>query len=53
MPAIDFRSLKTLPVDIRKIIVREQGKEKENRGIQFSISSTIIKIIREWEKCKQ
>jgi hypothetical protein len=44
--------LRGLPEDVRKIIIREQAKEKESRGInQFSMSTTIFKIIREWEKC--
>jgi len=46
--------LRSLPEDVRKIILKEQLKEKEIRGInQFSMSTTIYKIIREWEKCYQ
>lgn len=46
--------IKNLPDDLRKVIVREQAKEKENRGTQqYSLSSTIIKIIREWERCRE
>lgn len=42
----------TMPEDVRIIVLREQTREKEKRGInQFSITSTIYKIIREWEKC--
>lgn len=45
-------TLRGVPEDVRKIVIREQGKEKENRGTnQFSMSTTIYKIIREWEKC--
>lgn len=44
--------LKAVPQDVRKLILREQLKEKENRGMnQFSMSLTVFKIIREWEKC--
>lgn len=44
--------LRALPEDVRRIVLKEQLKEKENRGInQFSLSTTIYKIIREWEKC--
>lgn len=44
--------LRSVPEDVRKLIIREQHKEKENRGTnQFSMSTTIFKIIREWEKC--
>lgn len=47
--------LRGMPIDVLKIILKEQGKEKEKRGLkQFSISTTIIKIIREWNnKCNQ
>lgn len=44
--------LKGVPEDVRKIVLAEQLKEKQNRGTnQFSMSTTIFKIIREWEKC--
>lgn len=46
--------LRNIPPDIQKVLVREQAREKENRGInQYSLSSTIQKIIREWEKCRE
>lgn len=45
-------SLKAVPPDVHKLILREQLKEKENRGMQqYSLSLTVYKIIREWEKC--
>lgn len=44
--------VKNIPEDLRKVIIREQAKEKENRGVhQFSLSSTIIKMLREWQRC--
>lgn len=44
--------IRNIPHDIQKVLVREQAREKENRGVnQYSLSSTVIKIIREWEKC--
>lgn len=44
--------LRAIPEDVRKIVLKEQLKEKENRGLnQYSMSTTIFKIIREWEKC--
>lgn len=44
--------LKNVPEDVRKIILTEQLKEKQNRGTnQFSISTTLFKIVREWERC--
>jgi hypothetical protein len=47
-------TLRNVPLEIRQIVIKEQNKEKEKRGSQFSISSTIIKIIREWKlKCGQ
>jgi len=52
---INFKNLATVPVDVRKIILREQSKEKEKKGVaQYSIQMTIIKIIRQWEnKCRE
>jgi hypothetical protein len=42
--------IRNLPEDVRKVILQEQLREKKNRGTnQFSMSSTIIKIIREWK----
>lgn len=47
--------LRGLPIDVLKVLLKEQGKEKEKRGVkQFSLSTTIIKIVREWnDKCRQ
>lgn len=52
---INFKNLATVPIDVRKIILREQGKEKEKKGVgQYSVQQTIIKIIRQWEnKCRE
>ena len=47
--------LKDVPEDVRKIILREQLIEKQNRGTnQYSMACVIFKIIKEWNnKCKQ
>lgn len=47
--------VKDIPEDIHKLLQDEQAKEKKNRGInQYSLSSTIIKIIKEWKnKCRE
>ena len=47
--------LRGLPIDVLKIILKEQGKEKEKRNLkQFSLATTIYKIVREWKnKCGQ
>ena len=47
--------LRSLPIDVLKIVLKEQLKEKEKRGLkQFSLSTTIFKIIRQWNsKCNQ
>lgn len=45
--------LTDVPEEILKVIKEAQAKEKESRGIgQFSMPSTIYKIIREWSKKK-
>lgn len=48
-------TLKDMPEDVRKILLTEQKNEKENRMTnQFSLSSVIYKIVREWNnKCKK
>lgn len=46
--------LKNLPEDIRRLILKQQAKEKASRGTnQFSMELTIYKIIREWDRCKE
>jgi len=52
---MNFRKLESVPADVRKIILREQETEKDKRGIgKFSVASTIIKIIREWNaRCRE
>jgi hypothetical protein len=45
--------LKSVPEDIRKIVIKEQAKEKENRGTnQYSMACVIFKIVREWNQKK-
>lgn len=46
--------LKSIPTDVNRIILQEQAKAKAQKGTnQFSIESTIYKIIREFERCKE
>lgn len=54
MPKDDLL-LRSVPIDVLKIVLKQQGKEKEKRGLkQFSLSTTIFKIIREWNnKCNE
>ena len=50
MPAIN---LKEIPIDVMKIILREQGKIKSEKGIgQYSLEQTIYKLIRELKEIK-
>lgn len=43
--------LKDIPADVYKILWREQAKLKAKRGLrQFSLSSTIYHIIKEYDK---
>jgi hypothetical protein len=49
MPKNDLL-LRNVPIDVLKTILKEQGKEKEKRGLkQFSLSTTVFKIVREWK----
>ena len=42
--------VRDIPVEIKNILTDEQAKEKKRKGTsQYSLSSTIIKIIREWK----
>lgn len=51
IPDIRIRNVDT---ETQRIVLDEQKKQKEKRGInQFSLSSTIKLILREWEKCKE
>lgn len=45
--------VRDIPAEVKKILTDEQAKEKNKRGTsQYSLSSTIIKIVREWKnKC--
>lgn len=43
--------LKNIPEDVYKILWREQAKLKAKKGLrQFSLSSTIYHIIKEYDK---
>ena len=47
-------SIPEIPADIYKFIQQEQGKVKERRGnSQFSIGQTIVKMLKDYKKCKQ
>lgn len=52
---INFKDLSTVPIDVRKIITKEQQKEKDKKGVgKYSVALTICKIVREWNnKCNQ
>jgi hypothetical protein len=52
---INFKDLKTIPIDVRKIITKDNQKERDKKGVgKYSIALTICKIVREWNsKCNQ
>lgn len=52
---INFKNLQTVPIDVRKILQKEQQKEKEKKGIgKYSIALVLCKIIRAWNnKCNE
>jgi hypothetical protein len=46
--------LKDIPTEVNKIILDEQTRAKKEKGTnQYSIESTIYKIIREYQRCKE
>lgn len=47
-------TLRNIPPDVFKILLREQGEIKNERAIgKFGIEQTIYKLIREYERCKK
>jgi hypothetical protein len=46
--------IRNVDSEVQRIVLNEQARQKELRGLnQFSISSTIKIIIREWDKQRQ
>jgi hypothetical protein len=46
-------SLRAMPPDIYKIVIRAQNQIKLQRGInQYSMEQTIYHLIRDWQKCR-
>lgn len=47
--------LREVPIEVIRIINKEQAKVKAERDLkQFSLSSTVYKIIKEWNnKCQE
>ncbi len=54
-PQKDSILLREVPDDVMLILLEVQKEEKEKRNVkQFSLSTTIIKIIKEWDmKCRE
>lgn len=52
---INFKDLSTVPIDVRKIIQKEQDKEKQKKGVgKYSVALVVCKIVREWNsKCNE
>lgn len=52
---INFKDLSTVPIDVRKILQKEQRKEMDKKGVgKYSIALTICKIVRAWnDKCNE
>lgn len=47
-------TLRDIPEDVFKIILDEQAKEKQSRGIgQWSLEKTVYKLIKECAKCRK
>jgi hypothetical protein len=46
-------SLRAMPPDIYKVVVRAQNQIKLQRGInQYPMEQAIYHIIRDWQKCR-
>jgi hypothetical protein len=47
-------TLRGIPEDVYKIIIKEQGRIKHERAIgMFGIEQTIYSIVREWKRCRE
>lgn len=47
-------TLRTIPADVFKIVLQEQGRIKNQRGVgKFGIEQTLYSIIREWKRCRE
>lgn len=47
-------TLRDVPDDVFKIILEEQAKEKQSKGIgQWSLEKTIYKMIKECARCRE
>jgi hypothetical protein len=45
--------LRKVPQDVFKLILKEQLKQRLNRGRIVTIEETIIFMLKEWSKCKE
>lgn len=47
-------SFRSMPPDVYRIVLKEQGNMKAKKGTsKFGIDQTIYAIIREWERCRE
>lgn len=47
-------TLRNVPADVFKIILDEQAKEKQSKGIgQFSLERAVYKLIKDCAKCRE
>lgn len=46
--------LKKIPADVFKFVQAEQNRVKTEKGIlQYSLSATIYKMLRDYKKCRE
>jgi len=46
-------TLRNIPTDVFKILLKEQHKVKQARGVgRYGIEQTVYKIVREYERCR-
>lgn len=46
-------TLMNIPEDVYKEVIREQGKIKAHYGSQYNLSKTIVKMLRDYIKCRK
>lgn len=46
-------TVENIPEDLYREIIKEQGKVKIYTGTQFNLSKTVIKMLKDYIKCKK
>ncbi|MBA3830071.1 MAG: hypothetical protein H0X33_14110 [Taibaiella sp.] len=45
--------LKDLPEEVYREVIKEQGKVKAHIGTQYSLSKTVVKMLKDYTRCRK